>query len=95
MDADVPLVVPEVNGDDALDAPRRIIGNPNCTTIQMVVALKPIHDISPIRRVHVATYQAPDRIHVRKAQHTEGTVNPGQCPQKRKEKEMKKMKKFL
>lgn len=58
MDADVPLVVPEVNGDDALDAPRRIIGNPNCTTIQMVVALMPIHDISPIRRVHVATYQA-------------------------------------
>ncbi len=58
MDTDVPLVVPEVNGDDALDAPRRIIGNPNCTTIQMVVALKPIHDISPIRRVHVATYQA-------------------------------------
>ncbi len=58
MDADVPLVVPEVNGDDAFDAPRRIIGNPNCTTIQMVVALKPLHDISPIRRVHVATYQA-------------------------------------
>lgn len=58
MDADVPLVVPEVNGDDALDAPRRIIGNPNCTTIQMVVALKPINDLSPIRRVHVATYQA-------------------------------------
>ena len=58
MDADVPLVVPEVNGADALDAPRRIIGNPNCTTIQMVVALKPIHDLSPIRRVHVATYQA-------------------------------------
>lgn len=58
MDADVPLVVPEVNGNDAFDAPRRIIGNPNCTTIQMVVALKPLHDISPIRRVHVATYQA-------------------------------------
>ncbi len=58
MDPDVPLVVPEVNGADALDAPRRIIGNPNCTTIQMVVALKPIHDLSPIRRVHVATYQA-------------------------------------
>lgn len=58
MDADVPLVVPEVNGEDALDAPRRIIGNPNCTTIQMVVALKPLHDLSPIRRVHVATYQA-------------------------------------
>lgn len=58
MDDDVPLVVPEVNGADALDAPRNIIANPNCTTIQMVVALKPIHDLSPIRRVHVATYQA-------------------------------------
>ena len=58
MDPDVPLVVPEVNGDDALDAPRRIIANPNCTTIQMVVALEPIHRISPISRVHVATYQA-------------------------------------
>jgi len=58
MDSDVPLVVPEVNAEDALNAPRNIIGNPNCTTIQMVVALKPIHDLSPIRRVHVATYQA-------------------------------------
>ena len=58
MDSDVPLVVPEVNGDDAFNAPRRIIANPNCTTIQMVVALKPINDLSPIRRVHVATYQA-------------------------------------
>lgn len=58
MDADVPLVVPEVNGDDALMAPRGIIANPNCTTIQMVVALNPIHELSAIRRVHVATYQA-------------------------------------
>lgn len=58
MDDDVPLVVPEVNGDDAFNTPRNIIANPNCTTIQMVVALKPIHDISPIKRVHVATYQA-------------------------------------
>ncbi len=58
MDSDVPLVVPEVNGDDALDAPRRIIANPNCTTIQMVVALEPVHRLSPVRRVHVATYQA-------------------------------------
>ena len=58
MDDDVPLVVPEVNGDDALNAPRHIIANPNCTTIQMVVALKPIHDRWPIRRVRVATYQA-------------------------------------
>ncbi len=58
MDEDVPLVVPEVNGADALDAPRRIIANPNCTTIQMVVALKPIQDLSPIKAVHVSTYQA-------------------------------------
>ena len=58
MDEDVPLVVPEVNGDDAFNAPRHIIANPNCTTIQMVVALKPIHDLATIRRVHVATYQA-------------------------------------
>lgn len=58
MDDDVPLVVPEVNGPDAFNVPRRIIANPNCTTIQMVVALKPINDLSPIKRVHVATYQA-------------------------------------
>lgn len=58
MEPDIPLVVPEVNGADALVHPRNIIGNPNCTTIQMVVALKPINDLSPIRRVHVATYQA-------------------------------------
>lgn len=58
MDNDVPLVVPEVNGEDAFNAPRNIIANPNCTTIQMVVALKPINDISPIKRVHVSTYQA-------------------------------------
>ena len=58
MDSDVPLVVPEVNGEDAFDAPRGIIANPNCTTAIMVVALKPINDISPIKRVHVATDQA-------------------------------------
>lgn len=58
MDADVPLVVPEVNGDDAFNTPRGIIANPNCTTILMVVALKPVNDLSPIRRVHVASYQA-------------------------------------
>ena len=58
MDDDVPLVVPEVNGDDAFNTPRRIIATPNCTTIQMVVALKPLNDISPIKRVHVASYQA-------------------------------------
>lgn len=58
MDADVPLVVPEVNPEDALSAPRRIIANPNCTTIQMVVALNAIEKISHIRRVRVATYQS-------------------------------------
>ncbi|MBR5843570.1 MAG: aspartate-semialdehyde dehydrogenase [Bacteroidaceae bacterium] len=58
MDNDVPLVVPEVNGDDALVRPRGIIANPNCTTIQMVVALKAIENLSHITRVHVATYQA-------------------------------------
>ena len=58
MDEDVPLVVPEVNAEDALNRPRNIIANPNCTTIQMVVALKAIEDLSHIRRVHVSTYQA-------------------------------------
>jgi len=57
-DSDVPLVVPEVNPEDALVRPRNIIANPNCSTIQMVVALKPINDLSKIVRVHVATYQA-------------------------------------
>ena len=58
MDADVPLVVPEVNAEDALNAPRNIIANPNCTTIQMVVALNAIEKLSHIKKVHVATYQS-------------------------------------
>ncbi len=58
MDDDVPLVVPEVNAADAKNAPRRIIANPNCTTIQMVVALQAIEQLSHIERVHVATYQS-------------------------------------
>ena len=63
MDPDVPLVVPEVNLD-ALKRPgrnggkRRIIANPNCSTIQMVMALKPLHDLFTARRVVVSTYQA-------------------------------------
>ncbi len=57
MDADVPLVVPEVNaGDVAWHS--GVIANPNCSTIQMVVALKPLHDLAPIQRVVVSTYQA-------------------------------------
>ncbi len=58
MDEDVPLVVPEVNAADLHSLPRNIVANPNCTTIQMVVCLKPINDLSPIKRVHAATYQA-------------------------------------
>ena len=58
MDEDVPLVVPEVNATDAVNPPRGIIANPNCTTIQMVVALQAIERLSHIRRVHVSTYQS-------------------------------------
>ncbi len=59
MDPDVPLVVPEVNPDALAGYRKRgIIANPNCSTIQMVVALKPLHDLARIRRVVVATYQS-------------------------------------
>ena len=59
MDPDIPLVVPEVNpGAIAGYTKRRIIANPNCSTIQMVVALKPLHDLAKIKRVVVATYQS-------------------------------------
>lgn len=58
MDEDVPLVVPEVNPNDALKRPRNIIANPNCTTILMVVALKAIEQLSHIKRAYVSTYQA-------------------------------------
>lgn len=58
MDEDVPLVVPEMNPQDALNRPRGVIANPNCTTILMVVALKAIEELSHIKRARVATYQA-------------------------------------
>ena len=59
MDPDVPLVVPEVNRAAIAQYKRRgIIANPNCSTIQMVVALKPIHDAATIKRVVVSTYQS-------------------------------------
>jgi aspartate-semialdehyde dehydrogenase len=58
MDPDVPLVVPEVNSDALRNIPKGIVANPNCSTIQMVVALKPLHDLARIKRVVVATYQA-------------------------------------
>jgi aspartate-semialdehyde dehydrogenase len=59
MDEDVPLVVPEVNGEAIADyTAHNIIANPNCSTIQMVMALKPLHDLAPIKRVVVSTYQS-------------------------------------
>ncbi|MDN4754936.1 aspartate-semialdehyde dehydrogenase [Porphyromonadaceae bacterium W3.11] len=58
LDPEVPLIVTEVNASRALSTPRNIIANPNCTTIQMLVALNAIHQLSPITKVHVATYQS-------------------------------------
>ncbi|MDQ2859486.1 MAG: aspartate-semialdehyde dehydrogenase [Pseudomonadota bacterium] len=59
MDPDVPLIVPEVNPDDVAYARRKnIVANPNCSTVQLVVALKPLHDAARIKRVVVATYQS-------------------------------------
>lgn len=58
MDPDVPLIVPEVNPEAINDIPKGIIANPNCSTIQMVVALKPLHDAATIKRVVVSTYQS-------------------------------------
>ncbi len=58
MDPDVPLVVPECNAEDALNRPRGVIANPNCTTIMMVVVLKPIEDLSHIKRIHISSYQS-------------------------------------
>ncbi|MBO6937611.1 MAG: aspartate-semialdehyde dehydrogenase [Deltaproteobacteria bacterium] len=57
-DPECPLVVPEVNLDAAKNRPKGIIANPNCSTIQMVVAIAPIHRVNPIKRIIVATYQA-------------------------------------
>src|SRR5699024_9274498 len=57
MDENVPLVIPEVNGDDIKNH-QGIIANPNCSTIQMVVALKPIQEAFGLKRVIVSTYQA-------------------------------------
>ena len=58
MDEDVPLVVPEINPEDALVRPRGVIANPNCTTIMMVVVLNPIEKLSHIRKIHVSSYQS-------------------------------------
>jgi len=58
MEANVPLVVPEINPEDALVRPRGIIANPNCTTIMMVVVLNPIDKISHIKKIHISSYQS-------------------------------------
>jgi len=58
MDPDVPLIVPQVNSDDIKKMKKNIIANPNCSTIQLVIALKPLHDLFKIKRVVVSTYQS-------------------------------------
>ena len=58
QDADVPLVVSEVNPQEARNRPRGIIANPNCSTMQLMVALKPLHDAAKIERINIATYQS-------------------------------------
>ena len=58
MDPDVPLIVPQVNSDDLKNIKKNIIANANCSTIQMVIALKPLHEIFKIKRIVVSTYQS-------------------------------------
>ena len=58
MDPDVPLVIPEVNAAAAKHAPKGIISSPNCSTTQLVVAVKPLHDYAKVKRIVVSTYQA-------------------------------------
>jgi len=58
MDPNVPLIVPQVNGDDLKNINKNIIANPNCSTAQLVIALKPLHDLFKIKRVVVSTYQS-------------------------------------
>ena len=58
MDPDVPLIVPQVNSDDLNNVKKNIIANPNCSTAQLVIALKPLHDLFVIKRIVVSTYQS-------------------------------------
>ena len=58
MDSDVPLIVPQVNSDDLKNIKKNIIANPNCSTAQLVIALKPLHDLFVIKRIVVSTYQS-------------------------------------
>jgi aspartate-semialdehyde dehydrogenase len=81
MDPDVPLVVPEVNPDAMKHRPRNIIANPNCTTIVMLTAIKPLHDVATIAHIVVSTYQAVSgkgaravaELEAQMRQHHEGT----------------------
>ena len=58
MDPDVPLIVPQVNSNDLKKMKKNIIANPNCSTAQLVIALKPLHDLFKIKRIVVSTYQS-------------------------------------
>ena len=95
MDPDVPLVVPEVNPQAIAGYKKsNIIANPNCSTIQMVVALKPLHDVAPIKRMVVATYQSvsgarqggdgravqPDSRHLRERSRSSAPSSPSRSP---------------
>jgi aspartate-semialdehyde dehydrogenase len=75
MDPEVPLVVPEVNAAALKRIPKGIVANPNCSTIQMVVALKPLHDLARIKRVVVATYQASSGKGARAVSELEGQLS--------------------
>lgn len=75
MDPDVPLVVPEVNAGALRSIPKGIVANPNCSTIQMVVALKPLHDLARIKRVVVATYQASSGKGAKALHELDGQIN--------------------
>ena len=58
MDPDVPLIVPQVNSNDLKNIKKNIIANPNCSTAQLVIVLKPLHDLFKIKRVVISTYQS-------------------------------------
>ena len=58
MDPEVPLIVPQVNSKELDNMKKNIIANPNCSTAQLVIALKPLHDIYKIKRIIVSTYQS-------------------------------------
>ena len=80
-DENVPLVVPECNAEDLRNTPKNIIANPNCSTIQAVVALKPLHDAFGIKRIVYSTYQAVSGAGVKGYNDLKDGIN-GAAPQK-------------